>query len=499
MPENNFPTQFENIKKDKKVETYLDKYKLKINDILVEINIVLYEDEPTPRYVVSLTNISDATKLVLEKIRQEFITQASSDNSDNQDGDNNTENKDKFQVEITRLIKKYFPTANEDTTNMLVNYIIQENLGLGKIEILLKDSFLEEIVVNNHNEGVWVYHRKHGWLMTNIKLITEARIRHYSTMIGREVGKEITTLNPLMDAHLSTGDRVNATLSPISSKGNTITIRKFSADPWTITKFIKENTISVEAAAFIWLAIQNELSVLVSGGTGSGKTSMLNVISNFFPPNQRIISIEDTRELTLPGNLHWVPMETRLPNPEGKGEITMLDLLVNSLRMRPDRILVGEIRRQKEAQVVLEAMHTGHSVYATIHANNADEVIVRLTNPPIDIPKPMISSLSLILAQSRNRRSGKRRTLQIAEVTPTGDARVLMQLNVADDVLEKINDSDTVLERLKLYTGLSTQDIAKDLEQKIMILQWMVKKNIENVDHIGAIMAKYYMGTLKMD
>jgi len=499
MPETSFPTQFEDIKKDKKVDTYLDKYKLKINDILVEINIVLFEDEPTPRYVVSLTNISDATKLVLEKIRQEFISKADTSKEDKSDNSNANDNKDKFQTEITKLIKRYFPSANEETTNMLVNYIIQENLGLGKIEILLKDIFLEEIVVNNHAEGIWVYHKKHGWLITNIKLVTEAKIRHYATMIGREVGKEITTLNPLMDAHLTTGDRVNATLYPISSKGNTITIRKFSADPWTITKFINDNTISVEAAAFIWLAVQNELSILISGGTGSGKTSMLNVISNFFPPNHRIISIEDTRELTLPGNLHWVPMETRLPNPEGKGEITMLDLLVNSLRMRPDRILVGEIRRQKEAQVVLEAMHTGHSVYATIHANNADEVIVRLTNPPIDIPKPMISSLSIIIAQSRNRRTGKRRTLQIAEVTPNGDAKILMQLNVADDALEKINDSDTVLERLKLYTGLSTEEIAKDLDEKVAILRWLVKKNIENIDQIGVVMSKYYMGSLKMD
>jgi len=226
---------------------------------------------------------------------------------------------------------------------------------------------------------------------------------------------------------------------------------------------------------------------------------MLNVISNFFPPNQRILSIEDTRELTLPSNLHWIPLETRLPNPEGKGEITMLDLLVNSLRMRPDRIIVGEIRRQKEAQVVLEAMHTGHSVYATMHANNADEVIVRLTNPPIDIPKPMISSLSLIIAQSRNRRTGKRRTLQIAEITPTGDARVLMQLNVAKDVLEKVNNSDTVLDRLKLYTGLSEQDIINDLENKAAILRWIVQKNIENIDKIGVIMSKYYLGILTMD
>ncbi len=495
MP-NPYPTEFEPVKVQGK-ETLLDKYKLKINDILIDITITLPEDDPVPRYIVSLTNISDTTKLILEKIRQEFISRVDIKQIEKADNPNDVRNE--FQGEIVKLINKYFPSANEETTNMLVNYIIQENLGMGKIEILLKDIFLEEIVINNHTEPIWVYHKKHGWLSTNIKLVTESKIRHYSTMIGREVGKEITTLNPLMDAHLSTGDRVNATLAPISSKGNTITIRKFSADPWTITKFLKENTLSYEAAAFLWLAIQNELSILIAGGTGSGKTSMLNVVANFFPPNQRMISIEDTREITLPKNLHWVPMETRLPNPEGKGEITMLDLLVNSLRMRPDRIIVGEIRRQKEAQVVLEAMHTGHSVYATIHANNAEEVIVRLTNPPIDIPKPMISSLSLILVQSRNRRTGKRRTLQVAEVTPTGDARILMQLNVAEDKLQSINKSQHVLERLRLYTGLTTEEISNDLQQKIKILKWMVKKDIENVDQIGVVMSKYYLGNLQLD
>jgi len=477
--------------------TYIDRYKLKVNDILVDISIVLYESEPIPKYLMSLTNISDATKLVLEKIRQEFISRV--DTKELAQAENPEDIRDKFQLDIRKLIKRYFPSAEEETSNMLVNYIIQENLGLGKIEILLKDNFLEEIVVNNHEEPVWVYHKKHGWLLTNIKLITESKIRHYATMIGRDVGKEITTLNPLMDAHLKTGDRVNATLHPISSKGNTITIRKFASDPWTITKFIKDNTISVDAAAFLWLAVQNELSILVAGGTGSGKTSMLNVLSNFFPPNQRIISIEDTRELILPSNLHWVPFETRLPNPEGKGEITMLDLLINALRMRPDRIIVGEIRRQREAQVLLEAMHTGHSVYATIHANNADEVVVRLTNPPIDVPKPMLSSLAMILVQSRNRRTGKRRTLQIAELDPSGDSKVILQLNVSKDKLEKINNSQTIIERLKLYTGLSDDDINADLKQKIKILNWMVKKNIDNVDQIGSVMAKYYMGKLVFD
>ncbi len=477
----------------------IDRYTITVNNIVVDISIYSEEERAVPEYVVSITNISDATKIILEKIRQEFISKMNLEEIESLEQNELINIRQRFKGEIKRLIHKYFPKADDKTTNMLINYLIEENLGLGKIEILLQDPALEEIVINNHKEPVWIYHRKHGWLITNIKIVTEARIRHFSTMIGRDVGKEITNLNPLMDAHLLTGDRVNATLGPISTKGNTITIRKFSQDPWTITKFIQDNVLSYEASAMIWIAVQNELSVIISGGTGSGKTSMLNVISNFFPPNQRIISIEDTREITLPESLHWVPLETRLPNPEGKGGVTMLDLLVNSLRMRPDRIIVGEIRRKREAEVLLEAMHTGHSVYATLHANNSDEVITRLTNPPIGIPKPMIAALSMLVIQNRNRRTGKRRTLQVAEITPTGDPHILIKLNVTKDSLEQVAKSETMMERLKLYTGMADEEIATDLKEKIRILQWLVRKQIFDVNQIGLIVAKYYMGTLRMD
>ena len=477
----------------------IDRYTITVNNIVVDISIYSEEERAVPEYVVSITNISDATKIILEKIRQEFISKMNLEEIESLEQNELINIRQRFKGEIKRLIHKYFPKADDKTTNMLINYLIEENLGLGKIEILLQDPALEEIVINNHKEPVWIYHRKHGWLITNIKIVTEARIRHFSTMIGRDVGKEITNLNPLMDAHLLTGDRVNATLGPISTKGNTITIRKFSQDPWTITKFIQDNVLCYEASAMIWIAVQNELSVIISGGTGSGKTSMLNVISNFFPPNQRIISIEDTREITLPESLHWVPLETRLPNPEGKGGVTMLDLLVNSLRMRPDRIIVGEIRRKREAEVLLEAMHTGHSVYATLHANNSDEVITRLTNPPIGIPKPMIAALSMLVIQNRNRRTGKRRTLQVAEITPTGDPHILIKLNVTKDSLEQVAKSETMMERLKLYTGMADEEIATDLKEKIRILQWLVRKQIFDVNQIGLIVAKYYMGTLRMD
>ncbi|MBI2574517.1 CpaF family protein [Candidatus Woesearchaeota archaeon] len=324
----------------------MDSYKLSIGGVIVDVHIYMEDEDVVPTYNISILNISETTNIILNKLREEFVSRINIGTKEFSE-ETVEDIKDRFKDEIMVLIRKYFPNIDEMTADLLMNHVIQQNIGLGNLEILLRDKNLEEIVVNNSQEPVWVFHRKFGWLRTNVVISKETKIRHYATMIGRDVGKEITLLKPLMDASLATGDRVNSTLAPISTKGNTITIRKFSEKPWSITDFINGRTMSYEAASLVWLGIQNELSMIIAGGTGSGKTSALNAIANFFPPNQRIISIEDTRELTLPNTLHWVPMETRLPNPEGKGEITMLDLVVNSLRMRPDRIIVGEIRRQR--------------------------------------------------------------------------------------------------------------------------------------------------------
>lgn len=475
--------------------TVIESYKINLSGIIIDVSIYSQEDEPVPIYNISILNISPTTQRILNKLREEFISRVEIGRLQETE---ETDIKEKFKHEIRILIKKYFPGIDDETSELLVNHVIQQNVGLGNIEVLLKDPNLEEIVVNTSKEPVWVYHKKHGWLKTNINIQSEARIRHYATTIGRDTGKEITLLKPLMDAHLSGGDRVNATLNPISSKGNTITIRKFSEKPWSVVDLINEKTMNYQIAAWVWLAIQNELSMIISGGTGSGKTSALNAIANFFPPNQRIISIEDTRELTLPNTLHWVPLETRLPNPEGKGEVTMLDLVINSLRMRPDRIIMGEIRRKAEAEVLFEAMHTGHSVYGTLHANNAEETITRMTTPPIGLPKEILGSLSLILVQSRNRRTGRRRTLQFAEMEKNGDARVFMQLDVLKDQLLQTSEAQRTMETLNLYTGLSTQEIMADLREKISILKWMTAEKITDVHQIGIIMSKYYLGKLRM-
>ena len=470
----------------------IDSYSFNADDIKVKVEVVFREDDYVPTYNLMLPEISKATRIVLEDIKQDLITKLEINLAELSNLEKISDIKKEFKKKTSILLEKEFPGLPEKTRNLLSTYLLFHSIGLGEVEFLLNDNFLEEIVINNSKEPVWVYHKRHGWLKTNIIIDSENKIYNLASQIGRRVGRQITILNPLLDAHLITGDRVNATLFPISTRGNTITIRKFARTPWTITQFIQNRTISLEAAALLWLAIHYELSILIAGGTGSGKTSMLNVLAAFFPPNQRIISIEDTRELQLPSFLHWVPLVTRNPNPEGKGGVSMLDLLVNSLRMRPDRIIVGEVRRQREAEVMFEAMHTGHSVYGTIHADTAEQTIVRLTNPPINIPKNMIPAISLIVVQFRNRRLNIRRTFEVAEVTEEGDVNILYRWDPISDSIRKANDSTSLMRTLRMFTGLSNEEIEKELEARKRVLEYMVNKEIRDLEGVSRIISDYY-------
>lgn len=488
----NMHKQKSNLKKDIGIKkNSIDGYNYVSKKIPIEIKIFKPENEYVPIYEVSISSISKTTEVILEKIRQELITKV---NLGIVDLTEKTEDvvEDKFIETIRFLIEKYFPNIQSETFEFLESYLIRKSLGLGKLEILMDDENLEEIVVNNSTEPVWVYHKKYSWLKTNITIETEDEIKHYAARIGRKVSRQISNIEPLLDAHLNQGDRVNATLSPISTDGNTLTFRKFSRNPLTITNFLKYKTISPSAASLIWQSIHYELSAMIAGGTASGKTSALNVFASFFPPNQRIISIEDTREIRLPKFLHWVPMSTRQANVEGKGEVSMEDLLVNALRQRPDRILVGEVRRQKEAETLFEAIHTGHSCYATFHANNYNETIRRLTNPPINVPETMLPAISLIIMQFRNRRNGLRRTFQIAETCEDSSGNLLMQYDAKKDILLKKNKSKSLFNTLELYTGSTQSELTRELNEKEKVLKYLVKQDINTVDDVGRIMAEYY-------
>jgi len=477
----------------------IEKYEISVDLIKIYTKIIGGRGR-VPRYVLEIPEIQPATKVLLEEIRHELVTQISMSISEILDPKEINKLKEKFRVKANELLVNKLPHIDENTKTVLVGMLLHEMVGLGDIEFLLNDGYLEEIVINSATESVRVYHKKFGWLETNIIPETEAQIQNYSNIIARRVGRQITTLNPLLDAHLVTGDRANAVLYPISNKGHTITIRKFARDPWTVVDLINNKTSTPEIFALIWLAMQYEMNILISGGTGSGKTSFLNAITPFVPPNHRVISIEDTRELQLPEFLYWCPLTTRQPNPEGKGEITMLDLLVNSLRMRPDRIILGEMRKKSEAEVLFEAMHTGHSVYATVHADSTSETISRLINPPISVPPNLLGAVNLNIVMFRDRRRGIRRTFQIGEfITSEESGQVQVKPNIlfrwkpSNDTVIPHGDSLRFFEDLSRHTGMSQSEIDKDIESKEIILRYLIKNNLRSIMQVGKVMKEYYL------
>lgn len=469
----------------------LEHYTLHLDRFVMNVKIVKQSLEMIPYYLLSIVEYGPATQVVLDVIKEDVVRSITLDTLKEQEYEEKRI-REEFRTRLRAKLEFLLSELPEANLKALSEYITLTALGMGDLEILLHDPKIEEIVVNNADEPVMIYHGGYGWLKTNIIVDSEDTIKHYSTIAGRLVNKNITLLSPLLDAHLSTGDRVNATLEPISTKGNTLTIRKFASNPWTITRLLTTDTIDYETAALVWLCVQYELSMIIVGGTGSGKTSTLNVISNFLQPNQRVVSIEDTRELVLPDSLHWVPLQSRLPNPEGEGGISMLDLVVNSLRMRPDRILVGEIRRKEEAEVMFEAMHTGHSVYATLHANTVAEAIQRLTNPPIDLPKNVLNSLSLLIVQNRNRRTGTRKTFQVAEIMEDGSHHMLYEYDIAKDSMRKVDEPKRLYETLRLFTGLTKERIVNDLAEKKRLLKYIVENEIDDVHKIGYLISDYY-------
>lgn len=485
--------------KIKKKFEVIEQYKTEADKVKAVVKIS-GEKGKALTYELFLPKCSPVTLALLEEVRHQLVAEVAIPATEIFDPEVLIKLKEQFRSKAESILSERLAKIDPETRSFLIGIMLHEMLGLGKLEFLLNDWGLEEIVVNSVAEPVRVYHKQYGWLTTNVRVESEGQIQNYASIIARRVGRQITTLNPLLDAHLVTGDRANAVLYPVSSKGNTITIRKFARDPWTIIDFIRNHTVTSELAALMWLAVQYEMNVLVSGGTASGKTSLLNVIMPFIPPNQRIISIEQTRELRLPTYLFWCPLTVRLPNPEGKGGVDMLDLMVNSLRMRPDRIILGEIRRAEEAAVLFEAMHTGHSVYATVHADDLIETIARLTNPPISVPANLMKAVNLCVVMFRDRRKGIRRLYQVGEFILAEEAeRAMVRPNLlfrwkpATDKIVAHAKSIRFFDDLSRHTGLTQQELNQEIATKKKILEWMVKQNIRYVEDVGKLMNDYYL------
>ncbi len=303
----------------------------------------------------------------------------------------------------------------------LVKEVADEALGLGPIEALLADEEVDEIMVNGWSR---VYVEKHGKIELTDKRFTDDRqVMEVIRRILAPIGRRVDESSPMVDARLSDGSRVNAIIPPLSLSGPVVTIRKFASNPFTIRDLINFGTLTPQVAAYLKLCVESRRNVVISGGTGSGKTTLLNVLSGYVPHDERIVTIEDTAELKLPQE-HVVSLESKPPNIENKGAIPIRQLVINSLRMRPDRIVVGECRGA-EALDMLQAMNTGHDgSLTTIHANSPRDCLSRLETlvlmAGMELPshaiRGQIASAINMMVQIARQSDGKRRVTSVTEI-----------------------------------------------------------------------------------
>ena len=333
--------------------------------------------------------------------------------------------------EIDKSLEGYDLTNVE--RNHIYNLIDNELNGYGPITELLEDKDITEIMVNGTNE-IYIEIDGHVVRDDSVSFINDDHIIRTIQRMIQPLGRTIDTANPMVDARLKDGSRLNAVIPPLSLKGPVMTIRKFKPDLESIEDFLRTGTLTPYMARFLEACVKAKLNIIICGGTGSGKTSLLNVLSSFINPNERIITIEDAAELRLHQE-HVINLETRLVNYEGSGEITIRDLVINSLRMRPDRIIVGEVRG-KESFDMLQAMNTGHTgSMTTMHANGPSDALNRLETMilmagmeiPIRAIREYIENAIHIVIQISRMADGKRKVVDISEVVGFKDDEIQLK------------------------------------------------------------------------
>ena len=399
--------------------------------------------------------------------------------------------------------KRLMNIATNRIKDNIFYHLFGEFLGYGKIDILMNDEGIEDISCDGPDTPIFLYHKKYEEVSTNIFFENTEELDSFVVRLSQICGKQISIYSPIVDGKLPDGSRLQTTLAKTVTKGSTFTIRRFRENPLTPIDLIKFKSISIDMAAYFWMAIERGGSILFCGGTASGKTTALNALSLFIPPAYKIISIEDTREVSLP-HKNWIAGTTRQgfsssdDNKTGK-DIDMFDLIRAALRQRPKVIIVGEVRG-KEAYSLFQAMATGHTSYATVHASTIHTLIQRLESPPISLPRALLTSLDIILFQNATEIDGRsaRRVTSVTEIIkldPDTNQLIFMEpfrwVSKTDDRFES-SGSSKILNNIRLQNDWDEKQLINELKNRRTILQWMLDKNITDYKDVGDIVSEYY-------
>jgi flagellar protein FlaI len=394
--------------------------------------------------------------------------------------------------------------VSRKTYNKLMYYIYRDSVGLNEIEPLLNDYYVEDIECNGLNFPIYIVHRKYQNIKTSVIFNDGPYMTDLIEKLAQKTGRYISYAKPLLDGTLPDGSRVNATYTEdITTRGPTFTIRKFTKEPWTPVHLIISKTATPESFAYLWLVIEHKFNVMVVGETASGKTSFLNCIVDFIPPEARICSIEDTRELNL-AHLNWLPAVTRagfgMPTILGTqyGEITLFDLLKETFRQNPDYVIVGEIRG-KEAYVLFQGMASGHPSFSTFHAASVDTVVKRLETPPISLSPSLVEALDVvcICVHVKDQNQNIRKLKEIDEIQEVqeglGKAKYqkVFGWNPIDDKITFSGES-SVFERITKRSGKTKEELIKELKTRAELLKKMAEQNIAAFSEFNQIINDYY-------
>ncbi|MCK9292887.1 MAG: type II/IV secretion system ATPase subunit [archaeon] len=351
------------------------------------------EEKEERVYTVAEPELNAYEKKVLEETKNALINKISLADLSN-------------EMQMYSLIDKIFlknkVILNKSQKDKIVYYIIRQVSGLDKIEPLMHDNLIEDIECDGTNIPIFIVHRKYGHIVTNIKFETENELQQFVIKMAHLCKSYVSYASPLLDAILPDGSRVNAILtSNVATRGPTFTIRKFPQKPLTTIDIVNSGTVTSEVVAYLWTLLEFKKNMIFIGPTAGGKTTLLNVVSSFIPSAQRVVSIEDTREINLLME-NWIPQITRPgfgpPDSSGKkyGEVTMNDLLKESFRQRPDYLIIGEVRGEEMA-LMFQGMASGHCSLSTVHAKSVESLVTRLTTPPISLDMSLLTSLDIVV------------------------------------------------------------------------------------------------------
>jgi flagellar protein FlaI len=377
-------------------------------------------------------------------------------------------------------------------------------LGYGILGDLIRDDELEEIMVNGVNTPIFVVHRRHGMCTTNLEYESHEKMEKLINWISNYAGRKVSEKMPLLDAHLPDGSRVNVAIPPAAPHGPAMTIRKFKKVPYNVIDLITRGTLSTDLAAFFWVCVEGfglkPCDILIAGGAGSGKTTLLNALSMFMPRSERIVTVEDTLELNFGFIDNWVSLEA---SPYSLGEEFQLDmhtLVKNSLRMRPDRVIVGEVRGS-EAETLLVAMDIGlDGSMGTIHANNARETTIRLMEQPMNVPIRMIPLVDMIVVMNRifdRTRGMTRRVTQVAEVS--GVEKDVVQMgdiylwDIETDQIKRTMYPIMLKEKIAKGAGITPKRLNTEIYIRERILKYMADNKINDNRDVISLFQSYHL------